>query len=127
MRLQSDLVDLCLRSLQGGLAGTQLSWDPRVALGVVMAAAGYPEQYAKGEVIGGVGRTDADDLKTFQAGTALADGEVVTAGGRVLCVVGLGENAQAAQQRAYAGVADIEWPTAYYRRDIGYRAIAREA
>jgi phosphoribosylamine--glycine ligase len=127
MRLQSDLVDLCLRSLQGGLAGTELSWDPRVALGVVMAAAGYPEQYAKGEVIGGLGRTDADDLKTFQAGTALANGEVVTAGGRVLCVVGLGEDAQAAQQRAYAGVADIEWPTAYYRRDIGYRAIAREA
>lgn len=127
MRLQSDLVDLCLRSLQGGLAGTELSWDPRVALGVVMAAAGYPEQYAKGEVIGGLGRTDADDLKTFQAGTALADGEVVTAGGRVLCVVGLGESVQAAQQRAYAGVADIEWPTAYYRRDIGYRAIAREA
>ncbi len=127
MRLQSDLVDLCLRSLQGGLAGTQLEWDPRVALGVVMAAAGYPHEYPKGEVIGGLEPAASDDVKTFHAGTALADGNVVTAGGRVLCVVGLGADTQTAQQRAYAGVADVDWPTAYFRRDIGYRAIAREA
>lgn len=127
MRLQSDLVELCLQSLRGDLAGTELAWDPRVALGVVLAAPGYPASYPKGEVIGGLDRPASDDLKTFHAGTALADGQVVSAGGRVLCVVGLGEDAKAAQARAYAGIKEIDWPTAYYRRDIGYRAIARQA
>ncbi|MEZ5561321.1 MAG: phosphoribosylamine--glycine ligase, partial [Pseudomonadales bacterium] len=125
MRLRSDLVALCQASLAGRLDGVELDWDPRVALGVVMAAGGYPGDYARGDVISGLESVAADDLKTFHAGTRLVDGQVVTDGGRVLCVVGLGADVKAAQQRAYQGVAAIRWRNQYYRHDIGHRAISR--
>jgi phosphoribosylamine---glycine ligase len=125
MRLRSDLVQICQAALAGRLEGVQLDWDPRVALGVVMAAGGYPETYRKGDPISGLDAPDAEDLKTFQAGTALVDGQVVTNGGRVLCVVGLGTDVAAAQRRAYEGVARISWADHYFRRDIGHRAISR--
>jgi phosphoribosylamine--glycine ligase len=125
MRLQSDLVALCQRALTGDLADVTLDWDDRVAVGVVMAAGGYPESYASGEIIEGLGQPESPDLKVFHAGTRLVDGQVATAGGRVLCVVGMGDDVPAAQRRAYQGVAGIHWRDCYYRRDIGHRAIAR--
>ncbi|MEM7219752.1 MAG: phosphoribosylamine--glycine ligase [Pseudomonadota bacterium] len=125
MRLQSDLAAVCLQALGDGLDGVTLDFSPETALGVVMAAGGYPLAYAKGEVIGGLAEADAE-AKVFHAGTAQKNGDVVTAGGRVLCVVGTGASVSAAQARAYAGVACINWRDAYWRRDIGYRAIARE-
>lgn len=125
MRLESDLVALCQRALAGDLAGVRLSWDERVALGVVMAAGGYPESYRKGDVIEGLDGLDTDDLKVFHAGTAIHHGRVVTNGGRVLCVVGLGEDVASAQRRAYQGVEAVRWPDVHYRRDIGYRALGR--
>jgi phosphoribosylamine--glycine ligase len=125
LRLKSDLVALCQAALAGELAGLELAWDQRVALGVVMAAGGYPGSYRTGDVIEGLDDADADDLKVFHAGTRLADGQVVTNGGRVLCVVGLGDDVAAAQRRAYEGVARIHWRDRYYRRDIGHRAIRR--
>jgi phosphoribosylamine---glycine ligase len=126
LRLRSDLVTLCKQALSGDLAGTTLAWDPRVALGVVMAAGGYPLGYDKGDAIAGLDGIDGDDVKVFHAGTRVVGDRIVTDGGRVLCVVGLGESVAAAQQRAYAAVERIHWRNAYYRRDIGYRAIARE-
>jgi phosphoribosylamine--glycine ligase len=126
MRLQSDLVEICQQALQGQIAGLELEWDPRVALAVVMAAGGYPERYDKGAVISGIETDLADaNVKTFHAGTRERDGHIVTDGGRVLCVVGLGENVAAARDHAYAGVDRIDWSDRYYRRDIGYRALAR--
>jgi phosphoribosylamine--glycine ligase len=127
MRLRSDLVELCQQALTGQLAGVELAWDDRVALGVVMAAGGYPASYAKGSAISGLSTLSAPGVKAFHAGTALVDGTVVTNGGRVLCVVGLGDSVGAAQTQAYAGVAQIDWRDCYYRRDIGYRAVARES
>jgi phosphoribosylamine--glycine ligase len=124
MRLQSDLVALCEAALEGGLAAIEASWDPRVALGVVMAAGGYPFAYRKGDVIEGLARS-AEHTQVFHAGTALEGARVRTAGGRVLCVCALGDGVVQAQTRAYARVAQIHWPDAYYRRDIGHRAIAR--
>ncbi len=126
MRLKSDLVDLCLSALEGELAERQAEWDTRASLGVVMAAGGYPGSYAKGKVIRGLEGADSDTQKVFHAGTASADGRVVTSGGRVLCVVGLGDTVEQAAQDAYAAVDRIEWDDAYCRRDIGHRAIARE-
>jgi len=126
LRLESDLVTLCSAALDGTLDQQQATWDPRPAVGVVLAAAGYPGHYQQGERIGGLDRLDRDDLKLFHAGTADRDGEVVSSGGRVLCVTALGESVAAAQQRAYQAIAAIDWPGGYYRRDIGYRAIARE-
>lgn len=127
MRLRSDLVALCRAALTGTLDGVTLDWDPRVALGVVMAAGGYPEQYRKGDPIEGLDLPDAPDQKVFHAGTRLDGGRVVTNGGRVLCVVGLGPDAATAQRRAYARVGQIRWADHYFRRDIGYRAIGRNA
>jgi phosphoribosylamine--glycine ligase len=124
-RLESDLVSLCEAALDGELAGFEARWDPRAALGVVMAAGGYPASYARGKPISGLGERIAD-AKVFHAGTAMDDGRVVTAGGRVLCVVGLGDTVSAARDKAYARVESIDWEDVYYRRDIGYRAIARE-
>jgi phosphoribosylamine---glycine ligase len=126
MRLQSDLVELCLAALGGRLDQAHVRWDPRVALGVVMAAGGYPDAYAKGHPITGLAGLDAPDLKVFHAGTRFDGDRIVTAGGRVLCVTALGETVQAAQHRAYAAVRQIRWQDAYCRSDIGYRAIARE-
>ncbi|MGJ7252171.1 phosphoribosylamine--glycine ligase [Morganella morganii] len=124
MRLQSDLVELCLAGAQGKLAGKTSLWDPRPALGVVMAAGGYPGDYRKGDVISGLDVQEAD-CKVFQAGTALKEGAVVTDGGRVLCVTALGEDIAQAQKQAYAALKHIHWDDAFCRSDIGYRAIAR--
>ncbi len=126
MRLRSDLVALCQAALDGRLDAVAAQWDPRAALGVVMAAEGYPGPCRKGDVIEGL-PADTPETKVFHAGTALRDGRVVTAGGRVLCVTALGETVAAAARRAYAVVEGIHWPGAHYRRDIGHRAIAREA
>lgn len=124
MRLQSDLVELCLAGAQGKLAGKTSLWDPRPALGVVMAAGGYPGDYRKGDVISGLDVQEAD-CKVFQAGTALKEGAVVTDGGRVLCVTALGEDIAQAQKQAYAALKYIHWDDAFCRSDIGYRAVAR--
>ena len=123
MRLQSDLVAHCLAALEGRLDQEMAEWDARASLGVVLAAQGYPDQYAKGEVIRNI-PAEAEDRKVFHAGTALdANGEVVSNGGRVLCAVALGKDIREAQQRAYELVEQIDWPGAYYRRDIGFKAI----
>ena len=126
MRLKSDLAQLCLAALDQKLDQTSAEWDPRAALGVVLAAGGYPESYAKGLVISGLDTCDTDDCKTFQAGTALSDGKVVTSGGRVLCVTALGESVTQAQRLAYEAIEKISWDGMFCRSDIGYRAIARE-
>ncbi len=125
MRLKSDLVDLVEAALEQRLDRTRAEWDARPALGVVMAAAGYPGSYRKNDAIDGLNGAAGKDLKVFHAGTALAAGKVVTTGGRVLCVCALGDNVAAAQQRAYEGVARIRWEGVQYRKDIGYRAINR--
>ncbi|MDQ2696185.1 MAG: phosphoribosylamine--glycine ligase, partial [Pseudomonadota bacterium] len=125
LRLRSDLVALCAAALAGRLHEVQADWDPRAALGVVMAAAGYPGDYAKGDMITGL-PADASDAKVFHAGTAVRDGRIVTSGGRVLCATALGGTVSEAQARAYALARQIRWNGVYYRTDIGYRAIARE-
>ena len=126
-RLRTDLVQLCAGAARGRLEQEVLSFDPRTALGVVLAAGGYPGAYERGAVISGLEGID-DDALVFHAGTALdAEGRVVTTGGRVLCVVGLGDSVTAAAERAYANAALIRWQDVYLRRDIGHRAIAREA
>jgi phosphoribosylamine--glycine ligase len=125
MRLRSDLVALCEAALDKRLDQVSSEWDPRAALGVVLAAGGYPEDYHKGDVIHGI-PAETPDSKVFHAGTAEQDGQIVTNGGRVLCAVGLGETVTRAQQRAYEVTRQIQWDNVYYRTDIGYRAIARE-
>ena len=127
MRLRSDLVELCLAATDGRLGQVEAEWDPRPALGVVMAAGGYPDGYGKGDRIQGLDTPEAEGCKVFHAGTTLADGQVVTNGGRVLCITALGERVRDAQALAYARVGQIHWRDAYWRRDIGHRAIAREA
>jgi len=126
MRLRTDLVELCLAALAGRLDRIEATWDPQAALGVVMVAGGYPDAYEKGHPIRGL-ETAAGlpDRKLFHAGTDLSDGEVVTNGGRVLCATALGDGVGAAQANAYALVHEIDWKDAYYRNDIGYRAVAR--
>jgi phosphoribosylamine--glycine ligase len=126
MRLRSDLAALCLAALDGALDQVEADWDPRPALGVVMAAGGYPEHYHKGDVIHGLDQAGATGAKVFHAGTADQDGQVVTNGGRVLCVTALGDHVADAQRHAYTGVASITWNNAFHRTDIGYRAVARE-
>jgi phosphoribosylamine--glycine ligase len=126
LRLRSDLVALIETALDGELDTVDAEWDPRAALGVVMAAGGYPGSYHKGDVIEGLPAQDGTDTKVFHAGTALKDGQVATSGGRVLCVTALGETVHAAQRRAYEVVRQIRWNGAQYRNDIGYRAVARE-
>ena len=125
MRLQSDLLAACQAALNGALADVTLTFDSRTALGVVMAAGGYPGSYDKGDVIGGLDK-ELLDTKVFHAGTALVDGNVVTNGGRVLCVVGLGTTVATAQARAYERLDTIGWRNRYYRKDIGHRAISRD-
>jgi phosphoribosylamine--glycine ligase len=126
LRLQSDFIELIEAALDGKLDTVQAQWDSRAALGVVMAAGGYPGAYRKGDVISGLPGKAESDRKVFHAGTALKDGAVVTGGGRVLCVTALGASVSAAQQHAYELVGQIRWSGAQYRHDIGYRAIARE-
>jgi len=126
MRLQSDLAELCLASINGTLSQQTAQWDSRKALGVVLAAGGYPDSYAKGEIISGLEQADSDSVKVFHAGTAEQEGEVATSGGRVLCVTALGETVQQAQELAYRAVNKISWNNVYFRTDIGYRAVERE-
>lgn len=124
MRLESDLVDACLAAVDGRLQELQLQWKPGSSVGVVMAAGGYPEQYTKGALISGLdAAAQQESLKVFHAGTATSDDGPVTAGGRVLCVVGLGDNVLAAQKLAYQGVEKISWHDVYYRTDIAHRAL----
>jgi len=126
MRLKSDLAGICLATLNGTLAEQTADWDSRAALGVVLAAGGYPAIYGKGMQISGLEQADSDAQKVFHAGTSIDDDEVVTSGGRVLCVVGLGDSVAAAARSAYESVDKIHWQDVYSRRDIGHRAIARE-
>ncbi len=127
MRMTSDLVDLCQAAIRGELAGRTIDFDERVGLTVVMAAGGYPASYDKGDPIDGLSTLDAVvDGKVFHAGTSLRDGSVVTNGGRVLGVTALGNSVREAQAAAYRMIEGIHFRDAHYRRDIGYRAIARE-
>jgi phosphoribosylamine---glycine ligase len=126
MRLQSDLIDLCEAAIESKLDRVEVRWDPRAALGVVMAAGGYPDTYRNGDAIHGLDRAATLPGKVFHAGTREVDGEVVTAGGRVLCAVGLGDSIAEAQRRAYHLVHAIHWNLVQYRLDIGHRALARE-
>lgn len=126
LRLKSDLVELCLAALDGRLNEVEALWDERSSLGVVMAAGGYPIKYRKGDVIEGLGALDERDCKVFHAGTRMQDGNIVTNGGRVLCVTALGRKVSSARDKAYDIVKKIGWKDAYYRTDIGHRAIARE-
>ena len=127
MRMKSDLPQLCLAALNGSLDQCRIEWDTRAAVGVVLAAEGYPEDYARGAVISGLDRVAGEDVKVFHAGTALdQQQQVVTNGGRVLCAVALGNTVAAAQKRAYEVVDSISWDGVFCRRDIAYRAIQRE-
>ena len=126
MRLKSDLVALCNAALDKKLDQVTAEWDTRAALGVVLAAGGYPASYNKGDVITGLPESDNGNTKVFHAGTKEVDGKVTTNGGRVLCAVGLGTTVTHAQQAAYQVTNRIFWDNVYYRTDIGYRAVARE-
>ncbi|WP_461537731.1 phosphoribosylamine--glycine ligase [Spongorhabdus nitratireducens] len=127
MRLKSDLTALCTDAVKGQLDQTEVEWDSRAALGVVLAAGGYPASYNKGDVITGIEAANNETAHIFHAGTSLNDKEeVATSGGRVLCATALGESVAEAQQRAYEAVDKIQWKDMFCRRDIGYRAIARE-
>ena len=126
MRLDSDLLDLLEAAVDGDPNTAPPRWNPQFALGVVMAAGGYPGEIRKHDVIAGLDADFGPKAKVFHAGTALADRAVVTSGGRVLCVCGLGDTAAAAQAEAYRATAKICWDGLQFRRDIGYRAVARE-
>ena len=126
MRLKTDLADLIEAAIAGRLDQTEAEWDRRFALGVVLAAAGYPENPRKGDPITGLPTVEQDDVHVFHAGTAAEDGQIVTAGGRVLCVTALGDNARTAQKRAYEVADAIVFDGRQYRRDIGHRAIGRK-
>ena len=127
LRMKSDLVELCLAACEGKLDEKTSEWDERASLGVVMAAGGYPGDYRTGDVIHGLPLEEVEDGKVFHAGTKLADDEqVVTSGGRVLCVTALGLTVAEAQKRAYALMTDIHWDDCFCRKDIGWRAIERE-
>ena len=125
-RMQSDLTELCLAAFDGSLDSIEVEWDPRAALGVVLASGGYPGSYATGVPIAGLDTDFGNDALVFHAGTREDNGAIVTSGGRVLCVVGLGDSVASAANLAYTSAARIHWKNVYYRRDIGYRAIRRE-
>jgi phosphoribosylamine--glycine ligase len=127
MRLKSDFLDLLEHGVAGTLDQVEAEWDRRVALGVVLAAANYPDTPKKGDIISGLpkGNSFGEDAHVFHAGTTEQDGQVVTNGGRVLCVTALGENVKLAQKRAYEVLTQIDWDGMQYRKDIGYRAISR--
>jgi phosphoribosylamine--glycine ligase len=124
-RLKTNLVDLIEAALNGKLADAKADWDPRPSLGVVLAAGGYPDSYNKGDPISGLDADSHNDRKIFHAGTKATAAGVVTAGGRVLCAVALGNDVADAQTKAYELVDKINWDNVYYRRDIGYRAVKR--
>jgi len=125
-RLESDINHLCLLAIKQQLDQATISWDKRYSVGIVMAAGGYPDSYQKGLVISGT-QNDIENTKIFHAGTKLSDNQLMTNGGRVLCVVGLADSVSSAQKLAYNRVKQISWNNVYYRDDIGYRAIERES
>jgi len=126
MRLESDLATALLNTLDGDLGKVQLEWNPRPAIGVVMTAGGYPESYRKGDPITGLDLDRPDEIKVFHAGTRLEDDQVVTNGGRVLCVTALADTLSKARGELYRWLPQIGFRDAYYRTDIGHRALARE-
>ena len=126
MRMQSDLVAHCLAALEQKLDQESAQWDPQCALGVVQAAGGYPFSYDKGDIISGLDEAEQNGSKVFHAGTKIDNDNVVTAGGRVLCTVALGDTVSEAQHLAYQALEKISWSNVYFRTDIGYRAVARE-
>lgn len=126
LRLKSDLILLCNKTLDGELDTVCIEWDKRSALAVVLAAKGYPSAVSKGDVIQGLAEKFDDNIKVFHAATMQKNGDVVTAGGRVLCVAALGENVTAAKQHAYEAIKKINWQGMFYRNDIGHRAVMRE-
>ena len=126
IRLRSDLAALCLSAFDGSLESIEIEWDPRASLGVVMASDGYPESYRKGDPITGLDNILGENSKVFHAGTTLDEKNIVTNGGRVLCAVALGKNVTEAAANAYDITEKIDWEGAFYRHDIGYRAIKRE-
>jgi phosphoribosylamine--glycine ligase len=126
MRLKSDLVELCLAATRGSLNECHTEWDDRAALGVVTASAGYPASASKGDVISGLENADNENVKVFHAGTKNDGNDIVTAGGRVLCVTGLGVSVTQAQAEVYAALKEISYEGMFYRKDIGYRAVKRE-
>ncbi len=124
MRIKSDIVPLLMGVAEGSLKEAELEWDPRAAICVVMASGGYPGGYEKGKPIEGLeAAAEMEDVMVFHAGTAISEGRVVTAGGRVLGVTALGETLAAARERAYAAAERIHFDGAQYRKDIGYRAL----
>ena len=126
LRLKSDIVELCEAALSGSISQFPIEWDSKVALGVVLAAGGYPSNYEKGVEIHGLDNSEVTEAKVFHAGTKSLDGKIVTAGGRVLCVTALGDKVSTAAQLAYQAAKVIHWDKSFYRTDIGYKAIARE-
>ena len=125
MRMESDLYELCEKLLNGTLSDYQIKWSQNAAVGVVLAAGGYPQEYEKGVAITGIDSPLDDDVMIFHAGTSYQDGTVVTSGGRVLCATALGTSIFEAQKKAYALTKTINWKDVYYRTDIGYRALSR--
>ncbi len=126
MRLKSDLVELCLAAIDKNLDQTATEWDERPSLGVVLAAGGYPDEYAKGHPISGLPSDISSEYKVFHAGTIQVGDQVVTAGGRVLCACALGDSIAQAQQKAYELCRQIDWQDVYFRTDIGFKAIRSE-
>ncbi|GKX64669.1 phosphoribosylamine--glycine ligase [Pragia fontium] len=126
LRMQSDLVELCLAGVEGKLDQKESKWDPRASLGVVLAAGGYPGDYKTDDIIIGLPQQEVEGEKVFHAGTRLKECHVVTQGGRVLCATALGDTVAEAQRRAYQLTGKINWHGCFYRKDIGYRAIERE-
>lgn len=126
LRMKSDLVALCQAAVDGELDQCRSDWDERAAVGVVLAAGGYPGSYNKGDAISGLPETEVEGEKVFHAGTRLEGDQVVTSGGRVLCATALGNTVTDAQKRAYELAGRIRWQGLFYRKDIAYRAIARE-
>ncbi|WP_162045398.1 phosphoribosylamine--glycine ligase [Vibrio taketomensis] len=126
MRMQSDMVKLCLAAIDKRLDQVESKWDPRASIGIVLAAGGYPSAYDKGDVISGLPQIEVEGEKVFHAGTSNNAGDIVTNGGRVLCATALGNSVSEAQTRAYELAKQISWKGMFYRNDIGYRAIERE-
>ena len=123
VRLKSDLVKLCQATLEGSLDKQNVEWDSRISLGVVMASGGYPEDYETGHVISGINDINNQNCKVFHAGTKIDSKKIITSGGRVLCVVGMGNTTIEAKTASYEAVSQISWKDEFHRNDIGYRAI----